>query len=294
MYLYQNTFKIDNVINMANSEAKVEIDMDKSLMLEDLEAYRERLKRKHLNKYDRENILGISKYIEKLAGAVNEDSILEIKWGLSDKLNIPITKPLILYKEKLYSFDAMSYMMIKPGMTYVDVNLSSLADLISYDMIFRELGESNAKMEELLENCGIICSNDSDIITNYFSSKGYRPYEDSKVLKVSDSPYLVRDKKAIKDYFGTRSVKADSYRDIVEYSCIMAASIVADNVLKNAINKHTSVQMVSILPTCVRFIMKGVFTEDYILEDIVGKIDVRVFGRRFRINNCVITYGAGQ
>jgi len=290
MYLYQNNFKIDSVMNMAEKKTQVEIPVDLDLIKEDKKAYRDKYERSNKNKYDRENLLSIVNYLEKLTSIVYNNKI-ELTWGISKKLNLPITKPVILYKEKTYSFDALAYYLIEPFISYVDVNLYGLAELIAFEIIFRDLGETNSSIEELLHNCGIIGVSDGDLLLKYFADKGYKPYEDSMVMKIEDSPYIIRDNGALKDYFGSRSIKTKYYRDIVEYSCMLASTIVADNILKNAANKSINIQMLAILPTCVRFLVGESVSEECILRDLIGKIDIRIFGRRFRLSNNVAVYG---
>lgn len=261
--------KMDEVSVTVNSELiKKDIDRLKGMLAEPK------------NRYDAANLKGLIAYLEKLLKNVLEDSTFELCWELKD--NIPESYPLNIINEKVYGIDICNYIEVAENEKLVQMDMTDLADIIAFEIMARDLGETHASIEELLKDCGIIGFEPASLLTDFFKENGDRVYELSKSMKIGETPYYSYDTKKVHDYFSSKEFKTKEYRDVVEYSCKYANIIIANTIVKNSLHCNIDIKMIMLNATSITFIVNAT-DEVNIKNNIIEEISVRAFGRRFKI-----------
>lgn len=239
------------------------------------------------NKYDKANIKALISYLEKLLKFINEQSILEICWNIKDDL--PVSYPMSLINEKTYGINICNYIETNADNKVVEIDLTDLADIIAFEFIARDLGETHESIEELLKTCGILGFTDSSLLTDFFKENGDDMYNLSKTMKIDDTPYMSYETHKIHDYFHSKEMKTTEYKDIVDYSCRYANTIIANNIMKNCLHHGIGCKLVMLNATNITVIVDS-NDEVNIKQDIIDDISIRVFGRRFRIEPIISVF----
>lgn len=261
--------KMDEVAVSVNSELiKKDIDKLKDMLAEPK------------NRYDAANIKGLISYLEKLLKNILEDSTFELCWEIKD--NLPQSYPLSLINEKAYGIDISNYIEVAENEKLVQMDMTDLADIIAFEIMARDLGETHESIEELLKDCGIIGFEPASLLTNFFKENGDRVYELSKSMKIGETPYYSYDTKKVHDYFSSKEFKTREYRDVVEYSCRYANTIIANTIIKNSLHCNINIKLIMLNATNITFIVNAT-DEVNIKNNIIEEISVRAFGRRFKI-----------
>lgn len=261
--------KMDEVSVTVNSELiKKDIDRLKGMLAEPK------------NRYDAANLKGLIAYLEKLLKNVLEDSTFELCWELKD--TIPESYPLNIINEKVYGIDICNYIEVAENEKLVQMDMTDLADIIAFEIMARDLGETHASIEELLKDCGIIGFEPASLLTDFFKENGDRVYELSKSMKIGETPYYSYDTKKVHDYFSSKEFKTKEYRDVVEYSCKYANTLIANTIVKNSLHCNIDIKMIMLNATSITFIVNAT-DEVNIKNNIIEEISVRAFGRRFKI-----------
>lgn len=261
--------KMDEVSVTVNSELiKKDIDRLKNMLEEPK------------NRYDAANIKGLISYLEKLLKNVLDDSTFELCWEVKD--NIPESYPLNIINEKIYGIDICNYIEVAENEKLVQMDMTDLADIIAFEIMARDLGETHASIEELLKDCGIIGFEPASLLTDFFKENGDKLYELSKSMKIGETPYYSYDTKKVHDYFSSKEFKTKEYRDVVEYSCKYANTIIANTIVKNSLHCNIDIKMIMLNATSITFIVNAT-DEVNIKNNIIEEISVRAFGRRFKI-----------
>lgn len=229
------------------------------------------------NKYNKANINGLLAYLEKILKHTDEESKFDICWVTESKDGLPYTYPLQLVNEPLYGINTCNYIELDSSEKLIEINLADLADIIAFEFMYKDLGESHESVEELLKDCGIIGFEKSDLLINFFKENGDNLFELSKTMMIDDSPYKSSENRTIIDYFHSKEFKDKSYREVVDYSCRYANTAIANSILKNYLRNDINVKLIAVSATNITLIV------DSDNEVEIDEIAIRVFGRRFLI-----------
>lgn len=275
--------KIDMTINYYSKLDTVKIKLDKSVINKDINRLNTYLQDTK-NKYNKDNLKALIKYLNKIENKNN----LEICWNLRD--DIPYSYPVTFINEPVYNINTCNYILLDKTESLVEIDLSDLAEIISFELMYEDLGESHASIERKLTNCGILGFENQEHLMNVIreNNKESREsvYELSKKLKISESPYFSKQDKTMYDYFLNKQFKVDNYKEVVDYSCKYASAIIMNDILKNANKLKVSLQPIEIDGRKIVFIINEHDInklEDRILDDI----SIRAFGRQFLITSSV-------
>ena len=258
---------------------EVAINVNVELIKKDIERLKV-MRSEPKNKYDAANIKGLIAYLEKLFKNVFEDSTFELCWEVKD--NLPQSYPISLINEKAYGIDISNYIEVAENEKLVQMDMTDLADIIAFEIMARDLGETHESIEELLKDCGIIGFEPASLLTNFFKENGDRVYELSKSMKIGETPYYSYDTKKVHDYFSSKEFKTKEYREVVEYSCKYANTIIANTIVKNSLHCNIDIKLIIVNATNITFIVNAT-DEVNIKNSIIEEISVRAFGRRFKI-----------
>ena len=257
-----------------NKLNEMSITMNKELILKDIDRLSNEIKTTN-NKKNKENLKALVAYLKKILNNMQEDSTFELCW-VTDT-SIPYTYPLELIHEPLYGVNTRNYIEIESGEHLIEIDLKDLADLIAFEFMFKDLGETHESIEELLKDCGIISFEKATLLTDTFKNNGDDIFELSKTMLIEDCPYLSFEDKTISDYFHSKKFKGESYREVISYSCRYANTIIANSIVKNYLHKNQEIKLLAIDPTSITLVIAGDS------EVNIDEISIRIFGRQFLI-----------
>lgn len=260
----------------------ITLHMNKELIYNDYERLKQYSKDPK-SKVDKLNIKALIAYLDKILKNIQDDLSFEMCWSSED--DIPTSYPISLINEKTYSIDIANYIEIPNDKKLIEIDLTDLADIIAFEIMSKDLGETHESIEELLKDCGIIGFEKAELLTNFFKSNGDKVYELSKHMKIEDSPYLSLETKKIHDYFNTKEFKSKEYKEVVEYSCKYAATIIANTIIKNCSRMNINCDVIILNATNITLLIDS--TEIDIKKNILEEISIRAFGRRFLLENNV-------
>ena len=180
------------------------IDINKEFIKNEIQKYKNELD-KAVNSKNRNNLNNIINYLKKIDTKIEAGKI-ELCWNIEKEVGIANTYPIRMIKEDDYGLNSCDFIEIHDE-KIIELEFIDLVNILSYDMAYRDLGDSIEYIEESLESSGIAGYTDASIITDYFKRENLNPYKLSKDLYIEDSPYIMHDKKKIKNYFGTNEHK---------------------------------------------------------------------------------------
>lgn len=265
-----------------NKMDEITIHLNKGIIEKDLERLRT-LAEKPTNKYDKANINYLIAYLQKLMKNITSESEFDMCWEIRDGL--PYTYPLNLINERAYGIDICNYVELSENEKLIHLNMKDLDDIIAFEFMARDLGETHESIEELLKNCGIIGFESASLLTDFFRKNGDNVYELSKSMKIDKTPYYSYENRKVHDYFSSKEFKTKEYREVVEYSCKYANTIIANTLIKNAAHSGET-KLIMLNATDIALIV-SVYSDDEIKQKILEEISIRSFGRRFKIEPCI-------
>lgn len=272
---------VDDSILLApyNKMDDIPLNMNKDIIIKDKNRLEEMLKAPVSNT-DAINIKALIKYLNKLIKILDKDKNFELAWGV--KNGLPVSYPLPLITEKAYGIYTANYIEVDEDEHIIEMNLHNLADLIAYSFMSRDLDETHDSIEELLKDCGILGIEDSNLILNHIAENGDTPYEFSKSFKIGNTPYYSYDTREIYDYFHSKKFHTDKYREVVDYSCRYATTIIMNSIIENSAHLGINVKPIVINTTNITFITNAK-DELNIKNELIDEISIRIFGRRFKV-----------
>jgi hypothetical protein len=294
--IYQNKYLISDLKSLFIKGNEVTVKMNRDIIQKDLDRL-ELLNSEANNKYNKNNIKVLIKYIKKLIKGLNDDDTFEMCWELKD--GIPASYPIQLINEPDYELDICNYIEVEPGCKVVSIDTTDIANVIAFDEMYRDLGETQESLEEAFKKCGITIIEKGSIIQDYFNRLNVKPYYLAKTgFKVSSSPYISFETKNIHDYFYSKEFDSSYYRDVVSYSCRAANAVLMKELntrltSNNDKNKEREiiVKVLAVNDTNLTFMVSGNAVNSIDLKEIVSdSICIRIFGRRFSFNPNVIIY----
>ena len=287
---------IQNVFN--NKLVEFEVEADVAKVKADIEKLK-KLKSDVKNRINEKNIDICIKELERLEKLIDKETHkIEIGWSTKDGL--AYSYPFNMITDRGYEIDCEKYFKAGEKQKLLELDYSQLSQIIAFELISEELGESIESIDELTETAGMGSINEASMLTDNFEDD---MIELSKVFKIGISPYITGDKEYIEDYFNRKKFKlktyfkfkhdkeaVESYRDVVKYSCKYALSVIAATMIDKILSLgYVGVKLIGISDSKILFVYEdkedvGYDLKDYIDNDIV----IRSFGKLYRIDNLII------
>lgn len=285
--LFQHKENMHDLVNPFLKLPETEVSMSKELIQKDIDRLENEASLTK-NKFNKKNIQALIEYLSKLLRQINDESVFELCWH-TDKEGLPCTYPMRLINEPLYKINICNYIEVANDEKLVEMNTKDIADIISFEFMCRDLGETHETIEEALKHCGVIHLEPASILTDWFKRNGDDMYKLSKSLDIEDTPYQSVEKKLIYDYFYSKEFKTKSYKDVVDYSCRYANTIIANNLIKNSVHNNIDMKLLAVNATGIGFMVHADNELD-INDKLLDTISIRSFGRRFQISPRISVY----
>lgn len=269
--ILQRAYGKDNFSKLYKTIGSVELKIDVDLVMCDIKKFIQ-LGLSTRNKVNKDNYKILVDKLEKLLKLVSTDNCLRLNWNMSRGKFY--TEPIELYSDIVYGFDMCNYIKVDDEHQICVIDTDTMANLIAFEYVAYDLGETHESIEEMLKNEHVIGVNDPEVIKNYFSDDVCGPYLLSKSLRAEKCFYISDGK--INSYFCDKEFSGKSVREPVAHSCKYANFIIADAIL----GEHKDKKDMYILSVgenkITALIKKG--TKEIFSDDVA----VRVFGRMFR------------
>lgn len=236
--------------------------------------------------FNRSNIERIIGYLVKLESLISEDETLDICW-CENKNGSVTTYPITLEVIKEYGINAIRYAVVDENSAVVYADNSMLADMIAYEMMYRDLGDNIEDIENELMECKITSVESSTRMRNLFSHMDISPYKLSRDIKVIDSPYKGIETGKLVKYFTCdeeRLKENEKYHEVVYEVCKKINIIIMMEITSN---------VRGVTPLCVGDTYYGFRVDRDKLDkatQIASEVCIRVFGRTFNIGTELEVY----
>ena len=267
---------LESIINK-NGEVQIAIDID-SVRL-DIENMEEKIKTA-FSKTDKKNMTAIKKYLEKMLSRT-KDGVLEILWSTEE--DVLKTYPIDITHIIEASIEMTDYISEENG-HLVRVDYRDVLEIIAIEMMYRDLGETFNGMEEKLSDIGITGIYPSSKLLKHFDCDAIAL---SKLFKIEDSAYYVKNANVVYEYFGKKEFKTTRYKEPVEYSVKHALAILTQAILSRLGASNIPYKLCSVSDSGIYFITNSDVDIDKILNESAV---VRAFGRRFEVKPKVTIY----
>lgn len=276
MIAIQQDLKVDRLSNSLIKIGSTDINFNIQTILYDiyrLEKGLEGIKDRedYRSNVNSQNITAIIKYLRSILKRAKR-GVVEVKWVV-DNGTIK-SYPIEMKDIPEYGILTTDYIDINKG-KLLHLDYSELSDIIAFEMMYRDLGETNRTIEEKLDQIGIVAVNESKELTKHFTGS---PYKASKVLPVEKSPYLTPDNNKILDYFGVCEFDADTYKKAVSYSCRYAMAIILESMIKENAILANKIKICGVFDTSIYLLM-----DENMKDRLTDSICVRAFGRKFEV-----------
>lgn len=225
---------------------------------------------------DAKNVSSITSYLERIIKK-SENGPVTIGWGLDG--NIINSYPIEMKVIPEYKVCSVDYINLKnEQVVYLDY--TELANIIAFELMYRDMGETHSTMEEKLADIGIVSVYSGKALTKHFSEK---VYELSKLMHVADSPYLVEGSGTITDYFGAKEFKSKSYKEVVSHSCRSAMSFIVEALLKKCAGNNIKFKLCGVFDTGI-YLLVSSQVDSYIKQQLKETVYIRTFGRKLEVS----------
>ena len=235
-----------------------------------------------VSRIDDVNIKAILRQLKKLLGALNENEEAEVCWA-ENRDKLIETYPVKIFAEPIYGVNICNYLKIAPYETLVQFDLSDMAELIAFEYIHRDINHTQDSIEELMKDCSVVGYSSAECLTDMFAKSSEKMYYLSKILRISDSPWLDKETKTIYDYFHKREFKADKYGPVVEYSAMTIALILVASVMKKCNKLGMSCTPVMITANAVAVIIRNTKHLD-LSKEFNEPVSLQLFGRQLIVD----------
>lgn len=229
-----------------------------------------------------ENLKNIKKYLENLLVKAKKGNV-NVSWVLYGNKISAI--PTEIRRFKMYNIQTTDYMNINSG-NIAAIDYADILNLISFEIIYKDLELTNAHIETLLKDIGIIAIYDYKLIESIIESK---TYDKGMVMRIGESSYVMPDRKSACTYFGEKVNINGWYRPIIEESCNTAMSIIVQNVLGKLGSLDSDIRICGIFEDSAYFLLPNGKSEQ--IEEVLNtSVVVRTFGRKFEVKPKVQMY----
>ena len=284
--IQQDKQNFANIQNICSNELITTVDVYVEHIKEEIQKQKKLLRLANGINH-KENIKNIIKWLENIIKK-STGGVLEYSWNYIDDFGLK-TYPIEVRNIEEYGVYFVDYIKATENQTILRLDYTELANLISFEIMQRDLGYSDRIMEERLKDIGITGIISSKEFLKRIEKEDRNTYERSKELEVINSRYLREDKRKITDYFNIKEFNSKMYREVVDNSCRHAMMIVLEKLMQNMQNSNMKFSLCAITNTEIDILFEDV-SSDKIDDKIIESAVVRVLGRRFEVKPKIQIY----
>ena len=267
--------------DLVSRYSRAKLSMNEVAIRDDIEKLRDKLKTNGIAKQHHKNIQQIIKYLERLIMEIDDEGNLELTWKYTKgKLSC---SPISLANCQPYNIRATDY--INTGdETLTLIDYKDVYEIIAFEMMHRDLGETHESMEEHLKDIGVLSISPANKITDLFD--GESPVSMSRYMRIGSSPYATDNGKLSWDYFYSAggeqtAFKSHTYKECTDRTFDIITLILTKSILSNLFKCGVTAEVCAV-DTDGMFILT-----DKDISSSLGKyldtVVVRVFGRKFEV-----------
>lgn len=237
------------------------------------------------NIFDKSNIERLIGYLNSLLSKVDESDMIDIRWHVG-KGGIIRPKNVSFEIHKEYGINTLKYIIVNTDTAIMSIDTSLIADMLAYELSYRDLGDKLVDIEKELENCRVTNIAEADSFRKLINNMQVEPYRMSRDIIISDCPYKDIEHNEIVKYFVncTDSIKAgDRYHEVVSDICHKVNEYIVAEVMKCG-----EVKPVSIADTYIALKVNRDNIDS--VTKVISDTSIRVFGRCFNIGAKIEIY----
>lgn len=228
------------------------------------------------------NIKGLQRNLRKLLKKSRQSDKLDVKWRLEDGRIVGTPRQMI--QSIKYHVRPMDYIKKEDG-AIMHLDYSDLLDIMGFEMIHRDIGETRDGLEKKLRDIGIIAVYDGKIMLDILNKKvkpGIRFYDMARAVSVRDTDYMEVSGNKVYTYFGEEQPIGDGlYKSVLDKSADTATALILQNILtKINSTRGGNVLVYGVFTGHLYLAMPGGRNED--LEQMMSEsVMIRALGRKF-------------
>lgn len=208
------------------------------------------------------------------------DNFIRILWSI-DPMTGAFSFPIKLkdyMDDPLIGVGPYECLNLGQNQSIANVRYKDLANIIAFEMMHRDLGESHKSIEAKLKDVGILSKFPCKIILDIIDKQ--EPYKDSKFMRIENSICYNKDTNEMYDYFRTSSQNTDLYQIPVGRSIQKALSIILATLMQNLDKTNIRYSLCLLDGYTLGFLIDK--RDKKAFEEAVSEeVTVRVFGRLF-------------
>lgn len=267
--------KNESLINMGVADVKMSLDLIDS----DIKAI-ECMVKTIKGRENLKNTKALLDYLKDLRETLDDEGRYQVNLVKSSYGYLE-TYPIRLYANNRYKVYARNYIELEPCQHMIVLDFTKLANLITFDMAFEDLGYNKNEIDGILdENSARICATNSvDVLGELYQED---LYEASRWCKCDRPVYWDLEHKKMTDYFGEKVFNTDRYNKALDYSVHRAVESILVGFLDTLGDKKEQLKIVGMDFNSVVLIADNWEENDLLLVgEYFNQVTVRCYGLTF-------------
>lgn len=273
--IQQDATDVQRAALLAARGREPSIHIDTKAVEDDLASIEEKLARP-ISKYDKKNLEAVKELLERFIGML-DSSNAGLSWELDG--SVLRAKPIELLSLPEYSIEMTDYISSRNGKV-VRIDYSKVLEVIAVELMYKDLGETTASMEEKLSGLGVAGVYPAYELLKHFD--GDNLLHLSRVLKVGRSGYSTLNGRETYEYFGQRKFTGREYRNCTEYSYKHALTIIVQKIITDFISKNIDFKLAGLNESGIYFITEEKDNQK-LIDILCESVGVKALGRRFEV-----------
>lgn len=222
--------------------------------------------------------LHIIDYLSQVLSAVKTtDNSLTITWRLTDKGIITASVSMREFIKPRLCFS--DFIELRPNMSLLRIDLTSVLNLLSFELAYRDWGYTFEEIENCLSDCGFYESYSADRLMSLIETKLL--YHRTKQLIIGDSPNYNAETGEGYSYFGRNVGKTQKYNTLLHSTANDLAKLLILYCSSKAkqVKGLRGFKLISLTETELCFTSTG--SGELLKQIDFSDLRLRLFGRQF-------------
>lgn len=285
--IQQDKRELNSIKNIVDRGMCTNVEIDLEQVLHDRTRLEKEL-RQEKSSLNKENLRKAIKWLSLIHDkASKEHGLLEYCWSYAEGKGLR-SYPIEVRDIEEYGIHFIDYIKADIQKNKImRIDYTTLANLIAFEMMHRDLGYSAKDIELILKDIGIISINNPSVLLKEIHKEHINSYMLSKITKANSSPYILLGYRKMTDYFNIGEYSINSYKDAVESSCKHAILLILERTLEKLIKEGIEYSICAVTNTEIELIFNVKKDVDI---SIAESAVLRIFGRRFEVRPKIQIY----